>query len=324
MSGKLLEVTITAGPTAGQRVRINQSPAAFGRDADNPLVIDLPTVSRVHGELRYENERWLLVNLSANGTQLNRRPVGRRPRPLEDGDQIVIGNQPVFTIALRESGDHDAGVVVGAAISQDVGATPAPPPKKTMSPRTKLWASIAGFWTVVFVVGLILTGGEDNPQSRITAVPRLTDQQIASSIRKPLPKQEPSPRNAAEHFDEAVAAGQMTSADAKNRFLSYYSYKTALSYVLGEDFLDDRDDWGGKPESELATAQRIYFQLQTELIDDVTRLYNDAYGKLADGRYSAAEQAFDDVVDLYNDSGSAIYDNALRQRKVARQNTGNR
>ena len=324
MSGKLLEVTINAGATAGQRVRINQSPARFGRDADNPLVVDLPTVSRVHGELRFENGRWLLVNLSNNGTQLNRRPVGRKPRPLEDGDQIVVGNQPVLTVALLESGE-DAPGLAGSAASEDVGATPAPPPKKSMSPRTKLWASIVGFWVVVFVGAFILaSGGEDDPQDQIASVPRLTDEQIAASIRKPLPKQEPSPRNAAEHFDEAVAAGQMMSADSKNRFLSYYSYKTALSYVLGEDFLDGRDDWGGKPQSELATAQRVYYELQADLIDEVTRLYNDAYGKLADGRYAAAARGFDDVVDLYRDSDSVIYSNALRQRKIARQNQRDR
>ncbi|MEM7624884.1 MAG: FHA domain-containing protein [Planctomycetota bacterium] len=320
MSAELLEVTITAGPTAGQRVRINHSPAAFGRDAENPLVVDLPTVSRVHGELRYDDQRWVLVNLSPNGTQLNRRPVGRRPRPLEDGDQIVVGNQPVLTVALRDSGEDDAGVSVGRGSTQDVGATPAPPTKASISPRTKLWAGIAGFWVVVFVGAFLLTGGDDGPQAGINAVPRLTDAQIAASIRAPLAKQEPSPRNAAEHFDEAVAAGQMMNADPKNRFLSYYSYKTALSYVLGDDFLDERDDWGGKPDSERATAQRLYFELQDELIDDVTRLYNDAYGKLADGRYAAAQRGFEKVYALYNDSSSDVYRNALRQRNVARQN----
>ncbi len=61
---------ITAGPTAGEIVRINRSPAPFGRDADNALVIDMPTVSRVHGELRLEDDRWVIANLSANGTVL--------------------------------------------------------------------------------------------------------------------------------------------------------------------------------------------------------------------------------------------------------------
>lgn len=318
MSATLLEVTITAGPSAGQRVRVNHSPAAFGRDAGNALVVDLPTVSRVHGELRYDNERWVLVNLSANGTQVNRRPVGRRPRELSDGDQIVVGNQPVLAVALRESDDHDAQVVV--AESADAGVTPPPPPRKKLSPRVKLWAGIFGFWVLVFGGAFVLAGGEgeDGPGA-VAGVPRLTEEQIAASVRAPLPKHEPSPRNAAEHFDEAVASFGLTHADPNNRFEAYHSYKTALSYVLGEDFLDSRDDWGGKPAAERANAQRVYFELQNQLVEEVTRLYEDAYGKLRDGRYAEAKRGFEKVYRLYNDSSSDVYRNAQRQRNVARQ-----
>jgi len=317
----LLEITINAGPTAGQRVRVNQSPATFGRGMDNPLVIDLDTVSRVHGELRYEDDRWVVGNLSKNGTQLNTRSIGRKPRPLQDGDQIVVGNQPVMTVALREGdGAGPTMVETGSANGGDVGTANALPPKPSMSPRTKLWLAIAGFWIAIFGVAFFLSTGADGDDAQVgPAVPVLTDRQIAAAIRAPLPRQEASPRTAGQHFDEAEAFYGMINADPKNTFRALYAYKTALAYAFGDDFTDDRDDWGGKPLAELAIAQKRFGELEAQLIVDVQRLYKDAHGKLVDRRFREARLGFENVFRLYNDPQNLIYKNALKQRDLARQ-----
>lgn len=318
MKTHLLEITINAGPTAGQRVRINRSPAAFGRGMDNPLVIDLQTVSRVHGELRYEDDRWVIVNLSTNGTQLNNRPIGRKPRALSDGDQIVVGNQPVLTVALREGESNDGPVVHDD--SNDVGTANAVPTKAGLSPRAKLWLSIFGFWAVVFTLAFIFLGLDPaDSNGGGTGVQTLTDAQIAAAVRAPLPQREVSPRIAAEHFDEAQAYYQMIGADPQNAFRALQAYKTALSYAYGDGFNDDRDDWGGKDPTELAIAQRRYIALEESLINDVERLYKDARGKLRDRRYNAAKLGFEKVFRLYNDPQNLIYKNALQQRDLARQ-----
>lgn len=318
MNQHLLEVTINAGPTAGQRVRINRSPAAFGRGMDNPLVIDLPTVSRVHGELRYEDDRWVLVNLSANGTQLNNRPLGRKSRPLSDGDQIVVGNQPVMTVALREGQSKDGPVVHDD--THDVGTADATPTKAGLSPRAKLWASIFGFWAVVFTLAFIFLGLEPGANGGGGAgVQPLTDAQIANAVRAPLRQREASPRIAAEHFDEAEAYYQMIGADPQNTFRALQAYKTALSYAYGDDFTDDRDDWGGKDPAQLAIAQKRFIELEETLIADVERLYKDALGKLRDRRYNEAKLGFEKVFRLYNDPQNPIYKNALQQRDLARR-----
>lgn len=317
MNQHLLEVTINAGPTAGQRVRINQSPAAFGRGADNPLVIDLPTVSRVHGELRYADDRWVVVNLSANGTLLNNRPIGRKPRPLSDGDQIVVGNQPVMTVALRESEAADLPLVHDT--SQDVGTANAVAPKARLSPRGRLWLTIFGFWALIFALAFIFVGIDPAEERQSSDVPVLSDAQIAAAIRAPLRQREASPRIAAEHFDEAEAYYQMIGADPQNLFRALHAYKTALSYAFGDDFTDARDDWGGKPPYELAVAQKNFIVLEETLIDDVQRLYKDAVGKLRDRRYRDARLAFEKVFKLYNDPQNLIYKNALKQRDIARQ-----
>ncbi|MEM8738946.1 MAG: FHA domain-containing protein [Planctomycetota bacterium] len=316
MNPPLLEVTLTAGALAGQRIRVNRSPAGFGRDAANALVIDLPTVSRVHGELRYDGAGWALINHSPNGTTLNRRPVGRKPRPLADGDQIVVGQQPVMTVTLRDAAAGESAAVEQA---RDVGSTPAPPAAQRLTPRAKLWLGIFGFWAVVFALAFIFLGGEDDRGPTSAGVPVLSDAQIAAAVRAPLPKREASPRLAGQHFEDAETFYQMVNADPKNAFRAMQSYKTALSYALGDDFTDDRDDWGGKPPAELAIAQKRLLELETQLTQDLQRLYKDAHGKLTDRRYQQARLAFERIYRLYNDSSSPIYDNAQRQRDLARR-----
>ena len=316
MSGQLLEVTIHAGPTAGQRIRVNRSPAAFGRDPENALVLGLPTVSRVHGELRYDNGRWSVVNLSPNGTKVNRRAVGKKPRQLEDGDQIIIGNEAVMTVATRATDDDSA---VEMSEDRDIGAAPAPVQRQKMTARTKLWMTIIGFWAIVGLTVLFYEGGSSPVAEGPKDLPVLSESDIATAIREPQPKREPSPRNAVEHFDEAQAYYQSIGADPQNAFRAFDSYKTALSYAYGDSFTNPRDDWGGKTTAELAIAGKRYLELEQQLIRDVTRLYEDAVGKLRDGRLSDARQAFERVYKLYSDSSSEIYRNAQRQRDLARR-----
>ena len=114
-----LEVAITAGPTRGQRVRVLQSPAAFGRDPGNPLVIDLPTVSRVHGELHRDGDDWTLHNLSPNGTRVNGKRVTTKPRTLHHGDSIVVGDEEVMTVTLRPGTPSDDAAEGGRSRDDD-------------------------------------------------------------------------------------------------------------------------------------------------------------------------------------------------------------
>lgn len=313
----LLEITINAGPTAGERVRVLHSPATFGRDAENALVVALPTVSRVHGEFRFEDDRWTVVNRSPNGTTVNHRSIGRRAKVLADGDQIVIGNQPVMTVTLRN--DEDA-TVVSTETSGDIGPAYAEAKRAGISARTKLWLTLAGFWAVVFTLAFVFAGLESGEGSRqLPAIPMLSNQTIAQAVREPLPKQEPSPRTAAYYFEEAERFYQLIQADPRNVFRAYHSYKTALSYTFGGDFTDERDDWGGKTQAERGLAQKRMLELENNLVESLTRLYADAWGKLRDQRYGEAQRAFKRVMDLYQDPQSRIFKNAEKQRDLARR-----
>jgi pSer/pThr/pTyr-binding forkhead associated (FHA) protein len=74
---------------SGSRVRIGRAP-------DNDIVIDDPTVSGAHAELRDEAGRWVVTDLgSTNGTYVNYSGAGAERRvavnALKDGSTIRFG-----------------------------------------------------------------------------------------------------------------------------------------------------------------------------------------------------------------------------------------
>ena len=65
-------------------------PLTIGRKPDNSLVLDNPMVSRYHAKLEFENDTWILKNLTQNSvTQVNGNDVDTCT--IEDGDVILIG-----------------------------------------------------------------------------------------------------------------------------------------------------------------------------------------------------------------------------------------
>src|SRR2546427_6379951 len=84
--------------TDGTRHPIRGS-CSLGRTAANTIVLGSPKVSRRHALIHLQNvgELWLIDFGSSNGTFLNKRRIDH-PIRLNDGDQIVIGDQ---TLTLR-------------------------------------------------------------------------------------------------------------------------------------------------------------------------------------------------------------------------------
>ena len=72
-----------------------RSGCSLGRTAANTIVLESPKVSRRHALIHVQNigEFWLIDFGSSNGTFLNKRRI-HQPVRLNDGDQIVIGDQP--------------------------------------------------------------------------------------------------------------------------------------------------------------------------------------------------------------------------------------
>lgn len=77
----------------GRRYVLDGQTAAIGRSRDCECVIDDPSISRRHAELRRgPGGKWEIVDLgSTNGTEVNGRRASRAP--LRSGDQVTLGTR---------------------------------------------------------------------------------------------------------------------------------------------------------------------------------------------------------------------------------------
>jgi Protein of unknown function (DUF3662)/FHA domain len=74
----------------GTRIGVGDEPITLGRAVDCDVVLNDPTVSKRHAELRREGTDVLIVDLgSTNGTRVN--GTGVRQRVLADGDEVRVG-----------------------------------------------------------------------------------------------------------------------------------------------------------------------------------------------------------------------------------------
>lgn len=88
----MARLRITCGDGIEQTVELREQKLRIGRGRDNDLVLPDPQkgVSRVHAELRYENGRYVILDLqSQNGTWVNGRRVERAEVPA--GAEIALG-----------------------------------------------------------------------------------------------------------------------------------------------------------------------------------------------------------------------------------------
>lgn len=75
----------------GEEFLLDRELLTVGRSSSVDITLDHPSVSRLHAELVRRGEHLYVcdLGLSANGTRVNGRPVGRRV--LADGDVIAFG-----------------------------------------------------------------------------------------------------------------------------------------------------------------------------------------------------------------------------------------
>jgi hypothetical protein len=80
------------GNQTGRRFPVSDEPVTFGRGDDNNIVLTDASASRNHAEVRKEAGGYVLYDRgSSNGTLVN--GVAVSSRPLQSGDQIMIGDE---------------------------------------------------------------------------------------------------------------------------------------------------------------------------------------------------------------------------------------
>ncbi len=294
-----------AGRLAGQTMPFDDSPVTFGRDASQTITLESPYASREHGELRFEDDHWGLVNHSPNGTEVNGKRVTKGPRRLKEGDRVGLGGEVWFVAAF---GDQ-------LAETRDAEPDPAeerePEEEQTVDSeiaeakrRSRIWIGIGiylAIMAVVFVVFISLSGGD----TEAPAKGMLSDEQIAEEIRRPI-ERPADPREASRYLKMANASYRRTSADPDALYKTYRYYRLALAYSRETTFD--------------MIEQRRFDTVEQQLIDAVTKQYREAYALLRSKQWAEAEQAFRKLSRMYPNYESRIYRNVQQQLKVAMQN----
>lgn len=109
------KLTLLLGRRTMQVYDFKQPSIIIGRDAGADVLIDNPSVSRRHAEIKLGDQGWVVEDLgSSNGTFLGGAKI-QGPRPLGLGDEIGMGKfSIVFGKALGE-GEHPVAATAGQA-----------------------------------------------------------------------------------------------------------------------------------------------------------------------------------------------------------------
>jgi FHA domain len=300
-----LQVEYLTGPNAGRKLLLRETCITFGRSAERTLPIDLPFISRKHGEFRYENGLWLLANLSNNSTILNGKPVTTKPRPIKGPCTIRIGDQDIFHVEPHAEGATEADPT--QAPSDESSDSDTTTTKQT-SGKVKLWAGIGVFWLAA--LGLIAfaalnpsDGSSSSPADRLP--PKLTAEDIREHVTAEPDRSPPDDRRAAQELARAHELYVLIDRRPDALFGAYDAYRQALSYTRGDTFDNPQD-------------QRRFHVLQQRLIEGATRRYDSANHLLKSRQFDQADKAFKDLRAFYPDPASPLFTDALKREAAAR------
>ncbi len=307
-----LQVEILTGPNAGRTLLLRQSLVTFGRSPDRTLPVDLPFISREHGEFVFDNHQWQLINHSPNGTRVDGRNVTRKPRPIRGTVTITIGDTDIFRVTPIQDESGASHSSESTTKSDDVAKEVEEKPAGTVrsaSKRSRLWAGVGVFWLISFgliAFAMLNQSGQDRSTPVDGLAPALTAEQIAADISRKPKKQTPDPRRA----DTALARARENYALLDRRpdalYRAYEAYREALSYTPGDSLEDPRD-------------QRQLFILEKRLIELVTEQYEQAMFLLKSRQYEAADKAFKELRTIYPDTKSRVFNDAIEREATARE-----
>ena len=283
----------------GSRETFTAPTVTFGRDGGNMIVTGGEHTSRLHGELRCEADRWLLVNLSANGTELNGRRVTRKPRALQDRDVIGVAGETLFEVRI----DELVPTTPTDGESDESG--------QTMSKRTRLWLFIGIYLALILGVFFFLNTLKNENQNRQQATAPLTREQIEQEIRQPLPPLTVNPPESARELNTANELVDRLDSSPDATYRCYMAYKKSLAL-------------SGRPHFEPGTDLLHYQQVQQRLIESVSLTYAQAYQKLKSGQFRKAVDDFRRLTDIYPDTTGKIHENVRKQQAAAAERLGKR
>ena len=137
MERQVPKLVITGADGASREIDLTTRDLRIGRAPENDLSLPDPNkgVSRTHAELRYENGRYVIIDLnSQNGTWLDGTRVQRAD--LASGSEIAIGSYRLVLVGTgspESKKPEDPNAIAARTIKVDAPAKPAPPPAPARS-----------------------------------------------------------------------------------------------------------------------------------------------------------------------------------------------
>ena len=301
-----LQVHLIGGPQAGTRLQLNQSPVSFGRAPDNTLVLDVSVVSRNHGELVFEDGRWLLVNHSQNGTRVGRKRVTRKPRVLAEGDEITIGEETLFRVHLSPPSDNAASEAADEESADPQAAAGPATGKKNRSRLMILLGAWFAFCIGMFILLATMGGNTDGGSGSSELARYETVDEVSKILYNEPSRREPDDILYEQNLQSARDAYNLSPKDL---YIAYDRYQTAITYMPA-----DQQYLFGKDQSN-------YDAVITELAIAFQMLYEQAYISYRQGHFDVAQQTLDRLVTRVFPASSdhELYKDAMRLRSRVSQ-----
>lgn len=286
-----IQILLLAGPQQGKRLELTGEELLFGRQPDCDIPIIGEFVSREHGMIALQDGQWVLQNASPNGTCVNRKKVGRKGFKLLSQDVVQVGDEDMFQVIIPE-----------IAAAQSPITSNIDPIKSSASKRNKIKISIGIY--LFFMFGLVLWGASLRKSSDSTIVKpsELSNSKIEEIIRETQTVTAPDPRAAAEFLRQAEELYNRQDISYDGTYRVYNAYRMSLAHSR-KTFFDD------------GLHQLRYDQIQRQLIDEVTKRYNEAFERLRSREYRVAETEFRKLNDYFPDTTTDLFENCEQQRR---------
>lgn len=176
------EITLIVNSREGiKKIPLEVNRLTIGRSDEAALVIDDGGLSRLHASINRDGERiWVLDEASTNGTFVNDVEVPPQGTPLQDGDEISIGNETTITVSFDAPAAKVATTSRAFALA-DAAAGAAPGQEAAARASNSSWQAPYIIAVVGIIVILLAAAGiaslagrsveRDGNQDRITARP---------------------------------------------------------------------------------------------------------------------------------------------------------
>ena len=311
-----IQLYVSTGSQAGRRLSFADSPVRFGRGGDNAVVIDHPAVSRHHGELRFEQDHWVLQNLSRNTTSIGRRLARKRPVTLREGDVVSVGDVELFRISLApahhaaedEQMPEEDRIEAEADTERSEAAAQA-------KRRSRLMMGVGVY--LLLMVGLFVMlsqlrnndGTEDAEHLR-----ELNDTAVANLVARDLREEEFQPFSAGEGealIDRAISRFRARATPTtEDLYLAYRDLRRGMAHLNIHNFNE-------LEQAEQRLVADTIIRRLTERLQGMFREANRAYH--AERDWAAAREEFTEIMRLIQDESDPLFQNAAAHVRSARQ-----